>query len=276
MDHMKSLKKARRSAAFDAVMIFPAVALGLIAMVAEGVSAALWMQQAAAFVIFAMLGLLCRSAQRKHAFIWVSVCVAALSATLAFPAVGGARRWLDLGIFNVNAGMLLLPSLLVMLGGLKCMYPALMIIAAVLCVQPDFSQLTAFSLGILPVLWLRRNHVGWLMASLIFLGACLIRCAGIPVELEPAAYCEGILVMLHNLSPLMQAIGCMSLALIPLCFLVRFFRRREVGELCLALYYAAVILFSVAGEYPVPFMGFGLSPIAGYYLMHVCTLERGT
>ena len=274
MDRIQSLKKARRSAALDAAMIFPAVLLGLLAMIAEGVSAALWMQQAAAFVIFTMLGLISRSVQRKHILIWVSVCAAALSATLFFPSVGGARRWLDLGIFNVNAGMLLLPSLLVMLGGLKCMYPALMIIAAVLCVQPDFSQLTAFSLGILPVLWLRRNHVGWLMASLIFLGACLIRCAGIPVELEPAAYCEGILAMLHNLSPLMQVIGWLALSLIPICFLVRFFRRREAGELCLAIYYAVVILFSVTGEYPVPFMGFGLSPIVGYWLMRVFALER--
>ena len=112
MDHIQLLKKAWRSSALDAVMIFPAVALGLIAMVAESVSAALWMQQAAAFVIFTMLGLISRSVQRKHSFIWVSVCAAALSATLFFPPVGGARRWLDLGIFNVNAGMLLLPSLL--------------------------------------------------------------------------------------------------------------------------------------------------------------------
>lgn len=274
MDHIQSLKKARCSSALDAVMIFPAVALGVLAMVAEGVSQALWMQQAAAFVVFAILGLLCRSAQRKHAFIWVSICVAALSATLFFPAVGGARRWLDLGIFNVNAGMLLLPSLLVMLGGLKYMYPALIAIAAVLCIQPDFSQLTAFSVSILPLLWLRRNHVGWVAACLVFLGACLIRCAVIPVELEPAAYCEGILAMLHNLSPLMQVIGCMSLALIPICFLVRFFRCKEAGELCLAIYYAVVICFSITGEYPVPFMGFGLSPIAGYWLMHVFTPER--
>ena len=147
-------------------------------------------------------------------------------------------------------------------------------IAAVLCVQPDFSQLTAFSLSILPILWLRRHHVGWLMASLIFLGACLIRCAGMPVELEPAAYCEGILAMLHNFSPLMQVIGWLALALIPICFLVRFFRRKEVGKLCLAIYYAVVILFSITGEYPVPFMGFGLSPIAGYWLMHVFAPER--
>ena len=273
MDHIQSLEKTRRASAFDAVIIFPAVVLGLIAMAAEGVSAALWLQQAAAFVIFTMLGLISRSVQRKHILIWVSVCAAALSATLFFPAVGGAKRWLDLGIFNVNAGMLLLPSLLVMISGLKCMYPALIFIAAVLCVQPDFSQLTAFSLGVLPVLWLRRNHVGWLMASLIFLGACLIRCAGIPVELEPAAYCEGILAMLHNLSPLMRVSGWLALALIPVCFLVRFFRRREAGELCLAIYYAVVILFSVTGEYPVPFMGFGLSPIAGYWLMRVFASE---
>ena len=31
-----------------------------------------------------------------------------------------------------------------------------------------------------------------------------------------------------------------------------------------------LLLFVLTGAYPVPFMGFGLSPIAGYYLAHAC------
>ena len=235
----------------------------------------MWGQQIAAYAVFAVCAVLLRRAARKVPdALLAAALLAFLAASLFGAGAGGAKRWVKLALFNVNAAQLVLPALLVMLFRMRKPEIPLLCAAAVLCVQPDFSQLTAFSLGILPVLWLRRNHVGWLMASLIFLGACLIRCAGIPVELEPAAYCEGILAMLHNLSPLMQVIGWLALALIPVCFLVRFFRRRETGELCLAIYYAVVILFSVTGEYPVPFMGFGLSPIAGYWLMHVFAPER--
>ena len=34
---------------------------------------------------------------------------------------------------------------------------------------------------------------------------------------------------------------------------------------------AALLMFVLSGEYPVPFMGFGLSPIAGYYLVKICS-----
>lgn len=260
---------AWHSVFFCAIIMLPAVLFGIFAMIADGVSAALWGQQAAAFVVFAPLGLLRRKMQRIPAFAGAAVCLLALSATLLFPAVGGAKRWLDLGVLHVNAGMLVLPAMLVLLGDMKCMHPALMIGAAVLCLQPDFSQLTAFSLGALPMLWQSRKKRWFSAAAAAFPLICLMRCAGIPTALEPVAYCEGILAILGGFSPLMQAAGWLALAMIPGCFLCRFCFGRSVGALCLAIYYAVTMLFSLTGQYPVPFMGFGLSPIAGYWLAYL-------
>lgn len=60
--------------------------------------------------------------------------------------------------------------------------------------------------------------------------------------------------------------GVAALALIPGHFLYQFMKNRSTTMLGLTIYYAVTILFSLTGEYPVPFMGYGLSPIAGYWL----------
>lgn len=269
MHGSKTVTSERRLWFLSVATILPAIALGILAMIADGVSPLLWGQQAVAFVVCALLGLLRRSAQKVPCLVWTAVCLSALAVTLFFPAVGGVRRWLDLGIFNVNAGMLVLPALLVLLSGMRCAYPALLFGAAVLCFQPDFSQLTAFSLGALPVLWRKGKPAVWSAVSMVFLAACLLYCAGVPTALEPAAHSEGILALLSNLSPLMRVAGWLALALIPGYFVRRFLERGSSSALCLAIYYATVILFSLTGQYPVPFMGFGLSPIVGYYLAHL-------
>ena len=58
----------------------------------------------------------------------------------------------------------------------------------------------------------------------------------------------------------------MALAAVPAFWGWRFFRERKVWMLSLAVYQAVMILFGLSGQYPIPFMGFGLSPIVGYGL----------
>lgn len=250
------------------LVILPAVMLGVLAMITDHVSPMLWGQQAAAFVVFALLGLLRTRAQKIPSAAWTAVCLLALGATLFFPAVGGARRWLDLGIVNAHAGMLVLPALLVLFGGTRQPYPGLMLATLVLCLQPDFSQLAALALGATPILWQNRRNARWTAVSLLLFAACLIRCAGVPTALEPVPYCEGVLFTLGEISGLMHAAGFLALALVPGYFTCRFLRRGKLEALSLALYYAAIMLFSLSGQYPVPFMGFGLSPILGYWLAY--------
>lgn len=253
----------------DALIILPAVVLGMVAMIAGGISPVLWGQQIIAFAVFALLGLLRRVVRRVPSIVWISVLLAGLASTLFFPAVGGAKRWLDLGLLNVNAAMLALPALLLLAGNMKRLHLFVLLVAAALCLQPDLSQLAAFSLGILPILWKQRKNVCWTIVSVVLLMLFAIRCINAPVELESVAYCEGIMRMVGEISPLLMIVGGIALALIPGYFIYRFFRTRNTVILCLAIYYAVIILFSIKGEYPVPFMGFGLSPIAGYWLVLV-------
>lgn len=269
MYRAKSKNDTRHSYWVSVLIILPAVILGMVVMIVGGVSPVLWGQQLAAFAVFALLCLLRRAAQRVPSIVWILVLLAGLVSTLFFSAVGGAKRWLDLGPLNINAAMLVIPALLLLIGNMKRPHLFVILVAAVLCLQPDLSQLAAFSLGILPILWKQRKNVCWAIVSLVLLVLFAIRCINTSVELESVAYCEGILRMVGEISPLLMMVGGVALALIPGYFIYRVFRTRSTVMLGLAIYYAVAILFSITGEYPVPFMGFGISPIAGYWLVLV-------
>lgn len=250
-----------------ALMSLPAVVLGIWAMICGGVSPVLWGQQAFAWIVLALLVWpLRRAARRISAETWSAVLLLFLAATLLGQEAGGARRWVDLVVFHANAAHLVLPALIVASSLLKQPCPVLLSAALVLCFQPDLSQLAALSAAAMPALWRRGKKQ--MLACGLFLCVLLIRCMNAPTTLEPAAYCEGILTMLGDRSQLLQAAGWAALAVVPVCFAVRFCRRGETQALSLAVYYAVSLLFAFSGEYPVLLMGFGLSPIAGYFLAY--------
>lgn len=248
-----------------AAPVFPAICLGVLAMVASGVSPVIWGQQIAAWVIFSLLVLLLRrAAGRLSAWIWCALLLGVLAASLAGQSVGGAKRWVDLVVFHANAAQLVLPAMLVALSRVSCPYPMIMGAAVVLSRQPDFSQLMAFAAAASVILYRRAGEKMWKAGSVLVVVVCMVRCLMIPVEIEPVSYCEGILSMLAGRSSLLWLAGWVALALIPANWMHRYMGRKETFALGLAVYYAATMLFVLSGKYPVPFMGFGLSPIAGY------------
>jgi len=258
------MKHIRESAA---LIILPSVALGVLAMIVGGVSPALWGQQAAAWLVLGLLAFaLRRAAARIPDAVWSAALLLFLALSLLGQEVGGARRWVNLIVFHAHAAMLVLPALLVVLGRANMPYPALLASAAVLCVQPDMTQLAAFSAAALPVLWRRRGNLRFACAAA--LAGMIILCLQRPVQIEPVPYCEGILTMLRERSALLAAAGVIALWAVPARWAFGFLAQRRTYMLSLAVYYAVWMLLSASGHCPVPLMGFGLSPIAGYYLAH--------
>lgn len=249
------------------LLVLPAIVLGAVAMIHGGVSPLLWGQQIAALAAFALLArLLWRPAIRVPGAAWCAVLLITLASTLCFEGIDGARRWLHLGVLSVNAAHLTLPALLVVLCRIKHPHPAMAATAVILCLQPDMSTLTAFCAASLVVLLRRNKMTLWTAACIILFIVLLVRCALVPITIEPVSYCEGILAMLSEISPLLAAVGFASLAAIPAFFLLRFLRLHDMPALCLCVYYALTLLFALSGEYPAVFMGFGLSPIGGYFM----------
>ncbi len=273
--NLSATQKCRRNTVY-ALLILPAIGLGVAAMIHGGISPVQWAQQVGAWLLFAML---VRPLQRalEHIPGW-ALCLlllAFLAASLLGTETDGVRRWLKLAVFNINTAMLALPALLVTLYSVKHPHPVLMGAAVVLCFQPDVSQLTAFSAAVLPLLWQHRNKPFWTAASILLLAASITRCLLFPARVEPVTYCEGILSMLGECSPMLLPVGILSLVMIPAFFAFRFYRLRQPHLLSLAAYYAAALLFILTGEYPVLFMGFGLSPVVGYFLACSCIAQDG-
>jgi len=263
--------KERRQFFGYALIILPAVVLGVAVMIRDGVSPLLWGQQLAAWAAFLLLAWIAkRAAGRVSPELWTVLLLLPLAATWFGEEAGGARRWLNLGIFHVNAAMLVLPALLCVLCRVKRPHPALLGAAVVLSFQPDVLQLTAFSAAAIPILWQHKKKRLRGIGCVLLLAALLLRCLSVPISIEPVSYCEGILTVLAETSWMLQAAGWAVLAAIPAFFMYRFCRQGNVQMLSLSIYYAAAMAFIFSGEYPVPFMGFGLSPIAGYYLAHIC------
>lgn len=269
---IKKGKKPFCPIAVHALIILPAIVLGMFAMIKSGVSMMIWAQQAAAFVMFLLLAVLLGKRLAKiHAGILAAALMAALTATLFGPVAGGARRWLDLGPFTVNAAMLVLPALLALLADKPCLCPLLLGAAAVLAIQPDVSQLAAMASASVPLLWYGAKK--WSVPFAAALAALMLYCMGVPVTIEPVAYSEGVMSLLQETSWLLMAAGTVFLALIPAIWVYRFFREKRIWMLSLAIYYAVITLFALSGAYPMPFMGFGLSPIAGYWLSFMLVPE---
>ena len=255
---------------YAALLILPAVMLGVLAMMGEGVSPALWGKQIAAWGVFALLlRPMKRAAEKIPAAVWSVLFLLFLAASLFGQSVGGARRWVNLIVFHANAAELILPALLAVLYRVACPYPVLIGAAFVLSFQPDISQLAAFGVAALVMLRKDKGNKIWRISTAALLGVLVIRCLSVPVVLEPVSYCEGILALLGDRSPLLWGAGWLALAAVPAYFARQFFLQGETAMLSLSAYYTVCFLFSVSGAYPVLLMGFGLSPIVGYYLAHV-------
>ena len=89
-------------------------------------------------------------------------------------------------------------------------------------------------------------------------------------------YVEGVLALLGHVSSVLYLVGLLSLCLIPILLFALSSHRMRALSVCIALYYGVITTASFFGSYPVPFMGYGLSPIIGYFIVLFClTLQGG-
>ncbi|MBB6052742.1 hypothetical protein [Armatimonas rosea] len=174
----------------------------------------------------------------------------------------GPHRWLGVGGFRLYMASVLLPGAVPLLPQTRSAWIALLAIAAALAAQPDASQVTAFALAGLVVLWraplsgLARVGVGVALA-----GATAVAWLR-PDPLEPVAYVEGVLVLAQQVGMLALGFALIALAL-PVAMLLR------MGHVAVAVYYAAILFFAYRQLTPMPLLGFGVGPILGYFAMAI-------
>ena len=138
--------------------------------------------------------------------------------------------------------------------------------ATLLMLQPDAAQATAFAAAAATLLAAntQRTRVAWSAMAVI---AALAAWAWTRVDpLPPVPHVEGIVGLARESGPAWLVASLVALALLP----CPFFAERsssQAGVLrALGVYLCVCILAPLLGNFPVPLLGAGLSPIVGYFI----------
>ena len=252
----------------------PALVVGVLVMRMSEVPPSLWAQNAAAWAVGTVLCVVLarpRTAAARPAWAEVAavLTLAALAATLLAPGMDGVHRWLPLGPVRLHAAAVLLPVLIVALDALSrsrgWWTSALAAAAAmlVLFLQPDAAQATAFGAAAVLLLFGRANR-GMRLACLGVAAALAALTWTRRDPLAPVPYVEEIVGLAASLGAGWAAAAVVSLLLLP----VPFFApargdARRVG-IALGAYVAITAAAPFFDSFPVPVMGYGMSPIIGY------------
>ena len=255
-----------------AAILVPCV-LGIVGMINDGIPVRIWMQNPIYIAFFAFAACMGMRIVRIPARAVLAASAFLIALTFLGPDIGGVHRWLSLPGFTLNAGAAVLPASIVALRRLAderrtvwCLCGTASI-AGMLCMQPDASQLLAFALPVLVLLIDGGVHraVKWSVSGVLVLLTLL---SWLHLDtLVPASHTEGILTLLRKQSVLLYLAGILSLLLIPAGLVIRGIRENRKCWTDIGLYYAMLSIAAFSGRFPVPFMGYGASPILGYFLM---------
>jgi hypothetical protein len=216
-----------------------------------------------------------RTAMSKTAaIISAALAAGALAATFAMAGSMGVHRWIQVGPLTVYAGAVCLPVLIGALGALdavggKLRWAPLFLaisVAILLLLQPDAAQATAFAGAAFTLLIAndRRARAAWAAALVIAVLAAWTWTRLDP--LPPVPYVEGIIGLARQSGPAWLVASIAALAVLPLPFFVSPLSCHSAVARALGVYLCICILAPLFGQFPVPLVGFGLSPIVGYFV----------
>lgn len=257
---------------FGAVSL-AAVATGALVSAASDVPTGLWIRNLAAWAVGALLAAGLATAPGRLLKIALWAAPVGLLATFFSPALDGVHRWIDLGLVQLNAAMVLLPGAVVALAvltrGSRWPWLAALACLALLAGQPDASQATTLA-AVVALVSLATIGSRPATAALIAGAAVIALVAWLrPDPLQPVPEVEQIIGLAHALSPAAAVAALLALAAtaaVPGALAVRASPEVRVAGIALGL---CLLLWSVMpflGAFPVPLVGIGMSPILGAWL----------
>lgn len=267
----------RVPASFIPVLVVVTALVSLMAMRVAGAPSGSLAIQAGAFVLAALLAMPRRTAALVDSVDarWVmgAILMSAGAVLFAGVEIDGARRWLRVGPVLLHPaslfGSVLLLALARAAGNLAC---AVLAAAAIACfgIGNDGAASLAFALGLAGLLGARREHWKTLL-PLCMLAWCLAAWGWTrPDSLAPVPYVEEIVSRAWMGSRLVGAAAALALAMLPLLFVLAALNAhdaRQRGAACaLAGFWIGLVLAGLAGNYPIPVIGYGASPVIGWVL----------
>ena len=214
---------------------------------------------------------------RVNPLLFLVVGFLLLGLTLVEDSFSGVNRWINVLGFQLNIGLAFGPMILIAIEKLKRPLISFFTVGFVLLIflfQPDASQVTAFGGASLMVLHAQAKHKSLV---LLFDGLSLAASAYSWIyldELAPVDYVEGILEMAYSLHPLWMGLALVSLIFVPLPFFLVPRRDLPVLSYAIGVYFLILLVSASFGNFPVLIMGYGISPILGYFSALAWLIEK--
>jgi hypothetical protein len=262
-----------RARPFLFLAIFPALLLGTYTMAFSEVPRSLWMMNLG----FGMIGI-----ALQLVFFWfrpvfkmanpypiILISMLLLLMTFWDDGYQDVHRWVSIGNFKVNIGLILSPVILIQIHKMENKIMALLVSLLTIIIflfQPDASLVTAFSLSA-AILLFRKN------ISKTTKGLILVAAIGASVlawyrldSLPAVSYVEDITSLAWEIGVFFAICSVLSLLLLPMPFFVFATKENRTMAYSLGLYFSLILLATLFGNFPVMVMGYGISPIVGYFI----------
>lgn len=259
------------------IIVFPSVVIGAVTMYLNKIPIGIWSQNIVAIIISGFLSYLILketpriSKSSSFGFI-VPITIILLTLTFLDSGLDGVHRWVSIGPIKLNVASIILPILIIelwrILKVLNWWYSMIITIAVsiLLVLQPDASQTTGFIFPMIIILLSKANK-SIIRYSLISLISVIPIISWIFIDsLPPVDYVENIVLMVKNLGSVWFLLGIASLSLLPIPFIIFPSKSYRLISRSLGLYFTIILISTLFGNFPVPLMGFGISPIIGYFI----------
>lgn len=258
------------------VVTLPSVVVGAIAMKFNGIPQMIFAQNLAYLLIAWLVSCFAvsiRHKTNKKISLKIMMVISLIIYILTYidGGIGGVHRWISIGPIRLYVSSILLPVFIIQLGTLFSVKNEMIaivitiIVSIMLFLQPDASQLTAFVVPMIMIISKvnrsdLRHIVTILLVTLVILSWFFLD------SLPAVPHVEEIVKMVSNMGMLWLTLGYASLAMLPSPFILLAPKSFELLSRCIGLYFIIVIISTWFGNFPVPLMGFGVSPIIGYFV----------
>lgn len=257
------------------ITMFPAIVMGTITMYLNDVTVSIYIQNIIYLIVLSLCNIFLL--KRKKFFnhlnpmIWVIMCIVAMLLTFIDSGIEGVHRWSAIGPIRLYMSVIVLPVFFINVWRLlekeKRILSTIAIISVsiLLTLQPDASVMTAFFVTCALLLWNKIKNIYWLLLT-TFLTSLTVFTWIFLDELKPVEYVEGIFQLISDRGPIWSIFGVISLAIMVIPFFMFSLDVNKRLSVCFGMYFVTILITTIFGNFPIPLMGYGISPIIGYYI----------
>jgi hypothetical protein len=184
----------------------------------------------------------------------------------------GVYRWISVANVRLHAAAIAAPLIILCVAAaathrISTALAIAAISAGILALQPDAAQTTSLAAACAVIL----ACAGARQPRNALLGVALLVAISVAAfvrhdPLPPVPHVEGIFAAVTSRGPGSAVMATVALLLLPVPFFGAWYRHRSSTSLALGVYIVMTLLVPAWGTFPVPVMGYGASPILGYFM----------